>query len=122
MKKSKSSLFLMELIVVIFFFALTSAVCLQIFVQAHNYSKMTDELNDAILCCENVGEIFYEYKEDAKPVLEDIIKDVPEGYVVNLKFFDDGINRILGYSYVRQEDDYEVYSFTFNQHIKEVAE
>lgn len=64
MRKSKSSLFLMELIVVIFFFALTSAVCLQIFVKAHNIAANAEALNHASLYATNIGEVFYSCEGD----------------------------------------------------------
>ena len=41
----RSSLFLLELIIAILFFSLTSAVCVQIFVRAHLISRQTQELN-----------------------------------------------------------------------------
>ena len=44
----RSSLFLLELIIAILFFSLTSAVCVQIFVRAHLISRQTQELNTAL--------------------------------------------------------------------------
>ena len=44
----RSSLFLLELIIAILFFSLTSAVCVQIFVRAHLISRQTQELNMAL--------------------------------------------------------------------------
>lgn len=58
MKSSKSSLFLMELIIAILFFALASAVCIQLFVKAHVLGKNTTEENHALLLCQNLSEIF----------------------------------------------------------------
>ena len=42
-KSSRSALFLMELIFSILFFALASAVCVQLFVKAHLLSVSTQE-------------------------------------------------------------------------------
>lgn len=64
MKKSKSALFLMELIIVVLFFALTSAVCLQVFVKAHNVELETKNINHAIEWGDNLSEIFYEYNDN----------------------------------------------------------
>lgn len=45
---SRSSLFLMEMIVTILFFSLAAAVCVKCFVSAHMMGKETYELNHAI--------------------------------------------------------------------------
>ena len=47
MQKSKSALFLMELIIVILFFALTSAVCMRVFIKAHDVAHETESANYA---------------------------------------------------------------------------
>lgn len=59
MKHSKSSLFLMELIVVILFFSLASAVCIQLFARSHILSKETVEQNNAITQAQNLAETWY---------------------------------------------------------------
>lgn len=58
MKSSKSSLFLMEMIIAILFFSLASAVCIQLFVKAHLLGKTTTEENKALLMCQNFSEIY----------------------------------------------------------------
>lgn len=58
MKSSKSSLFLMELIIAILFFALASAVCIQLFVKSHLLGKTTTAENKALLMCQNFSEIY----------------------------------------------------------------
>ena len=58
MKSSKSSLFLMELIIAILFFSLASAVCIQLFVKSHLLGKTTTEANHALLMCQNFSEIY----------------------------------------------------------------
>lgn len=68
MKKSKSALFLMELIIVIFFFALTSAVCMQVFVKAHTIDENTQSLNAAVLWSTNAAEIFQEYGNEPEKI------------------------------------------------------
>jgi len=70
MKKSKSSLFLMELIIVVLFFALTSAVCLQVFVKAHTVDRETKNINHAVMWGDNLSEIFYEVGPDTARILE----------------------------------------------------
>lgn len=54
---SRSGIFLMEIIVAILFFALVSAVCLQIFVKAHGMSIRTAELNMAVSLTSSMAEI-----------------------------------------------------------------
>lgn len=58
MKTSKSSLFLMELIIAILFFAMASAVCIQLFVKSHLLGNTTAEENHALLLCQNLSEIY----------------------------------------------------------------
>lgn len=119
MNHSKSSLFLMEMIIVILFFSLAASVCLQIFVKAHLYGRDTEELNTAVLLAENAGELFYEY-EDAFPQHEDLIlEDVPEGYEVTLKTSSDENFLYLDYAYIRTEDHVTVYELSFKDRRKE---
>nr|WP_320025562.1 hypothetical protein [uncultured Acetobacterium sp.] len=56
-QSSKYSLFLLELIIVIFFFAISSAVCVQLYAKAHVLSTSTRELNIAITKAEGAAEI-----------------------------------------------------------------
>lgn len=56
-QSSKYSLFLLELIIVIFFFAISSAVCVQLYAKAHVLSSSTRELNIAITKAEGAAEI-----------------------------------------------------------------
>lgn len=54
----RSSLFLLELIIAILFFSLTSAVCVQIFVRAHLISSQTQEQNMALEKISGFTEVF----------------------------------------------------------------
>lgn len=54
----KSSLFLIELILAIAFFALASAVCLQLFVKSHTISHETAQLNTAVNLASSAAECF----------------------------------------------------------------
>ncbi|MBD5548796.1 MAG: hypothetical protein HDQ97_15665 [Lachnospiraceae bacterium] len=58
-KSSKSGLFLMELILSILFFSLSSAICVQLFVKSHLISQQSVDLNIAVEWCQNVAETFY---------------------------------------------------------------
>lgn len=57
MNKSKTSLVLMELIITILFFSLASAVCVQLFVNAHLVAKDTKKLNAAINITQSISEV-----------------------------------------------------------------
>lgn len=62
--KSKSELFLMELIIVILFFSLSAAVCLQLFVKAHTLDEKTVEQYNTVVWCQNLAELYTEYDGD----------------------------------------------------------
>ncbi len=55
---SKTSLFLMEIIIAILFFSLSSAVCLRLFVAAHLLAQKDQNLNHAIMWSQNFSESF----------------------------------------------------------------
>ena len=55
---SKTSLFLMELIISILFFSISGAICIELFVKAHSLSKESVELNNSVLWTQNVSEVF----------------------------------------------------------------
>ncbi|MCM1024796.1 MAG: hypothetical protein NC432_00015 [Roseburia sp.] len=59
MKHSRSSLFLMELIIAILFFSLASAVCIQLFARSHLLSRETVNQNNAITQAQNLAESWY---------------------------------------------------------------
>ncbi len=58
MKHSKSSLFLMELIIALLFFSLASTVCIRLFVKAHALSAQTVDQNYAVNYAQNMAEAF----------------------------------------------------------------
>ena len=59
MNRSKTSLFLMELIIAILFFSLSCGVCIQLFFKAHQLSNKSENLSSSVLWCENIAELFY---------------------------------------------------------------
>ncbi|QNM07090.1 hypothetical protein [Qiania dongpingensis] len=62
----KSSIFLMELILALFFFSLASAVCMQLFAKSHLARTQTEELNYAIPLSESAAEGFQSVSGDLK--------------------------------------------------------
>ena len=71
---SRSSIFLMEIIIAILFFSLVSAVCLQVFVKAHNMTEETARLNMAVTVVGNTAEMTKAAESPDKVV--DIVKEV----------------------------------------------
>lgn len=55
---SKSSLFLMEMMVVILFFALTSAICVHLFVQSYQTAQQSEALTNGVIQAESAAEIY----------------------------------------------------------------
>lgn len=55
---SKTSLFLMELIIAILFFSISGSICVKLFVEAHLLSKASVEINNSVLWAQNVSELF----------------------------------------------------------------
>lgn len=55
--KSKTSLFLMELILTIAIFAVASAICMQLFVKSREYSHDSYDLDNASIICQNIHEL-----------------------------------------------------------------
>lgn len=58
MKSSKSSLFLLELIIAILFFSIASAACIQLFAKAHTLDIKTGEQNHTIIWSQNLAELW----------------------------------------------------------------
>ena len=56
---SKSGIFLMELILSILFFSIAAAVCVKLFVTAHQLSDQSVNLNHAVAMAESIAEAFY---------------------------------------------------------------
>lgn len=55
--KSRTSLFLIELIISLLFFSLASAICVKFFVEAHLIGVKTRELNNAVAISQGIAEI-----------------------------------------------------------------
>lgn len=78
MKHSKSSLLLIEMIICIFFFGLSAAICSQFFAKAHLTSKDTIEENYGEIIVQNLAECFYATNGD----FEQIVSEHYNGYAV----------------------------------------
>ena len=73
----KSSLFLLELILSLFFFSLASAVCIQLFAKAHVTEKETEELNHAVPLAESAAEAYHSVLGD----LDRLAVLLPDGHL-----------------------------------------
>lgn len=78
----RSSLFLMELIMAILFFALASAVCVQLFAKAHLTGQATQDLNGAVSQCQSFAEAAYG-SEDPYAVFPKAVQDNKGGAVLS---------------------------------------
>ncbi len=70
MKHSKSTLFLMELIIAILFFSLASTICIQLFAKSHLLSKQTVNENHAVIQAQNLAECFLATEGDMTKLRE----------------------------------------------------
>ena len=64
MKHSRSSLFLMEMIIAILFFSLASAVCIQLFARSHLLSTKTVNRNHAVTQAQSLAESYLSLEGD----------------------------------------------------------
>lgn len=80
-RAKSSSLFLMELILAILFFSITSAVCVQFFVKSHLLSKESKALSQAVTECSNIAEIasVSDSAKEAISTLRDRYPDIQAG-------------------------------------------
>jgi hypothetical protein len=56
--RNQSSLFLIEVIIAVFFFAITAVVCIRIFVKAHIVSENSQVLTQTYIEADNIAQVF----------------------------------------------------------------
>ena len=78
-RKHGSSLFLLEVMIAILFFSVSSAICTQILVKAHMISNEAQELTQAVNACCNAAEMVR--CADSPAELESILSDAYESSV-----------------------------------------
>lgn len=69
MHNSKASLYLMELMISILFFAISSTVCIQLFVKAHMFNEETDIRTNAVVTIQNTAEYFLSSSGDKEQTM-----------------------------------------------------
>lgn len=70
MKISKSALFLFELIVVIFLFTVSAAICINIFAKSYSFSTTSEALTMSSLKAETAAEVFKDKDGDLNGIQE----------------------------------------------------
>lgn len=75
MNASKSSSFLMELILSILFFSVASAVCIQLFAKAHLLDQKTGYQNQAVIWAENLASLWQAENGDLSLVRDTLCAD-----------------------------------------------
>ena len=90
--KSKTSLFLMELIITILLFAACGSVCVRLFVTSHVMTKETVELNEAVSIAQGFAEVMRGTDGDIESVLEHYPNAVHGGEGFFEVFYDEDFN------------------------------
>lgn len=84
----KSSLFLMEIMINILFFAVLVTICLQLFFKAHNLSENTTALHRSVTTCSSIAEV-YQSNHDGKEVIMTVYPDAIALNSTILIYFDE---------------------------------
>ncbi|MCL1989176.1 MAG: hypothetical protein FWG64_14575 [Firmicutes bacterium] len=99
MAKSKSGLFLMELIIAIAFFSVSSAICIQLFALAHTLTASSVNMQMAVINAQSAAETFKVAGDDVDYLRQLLQADIVDGNVV--ANFDEDWNRISAAEEVR---------------------
>ena len=57
-RKQHSGIFMMEMIMVVFFFILCASICILVFVKADRMSRDAADLNQSVLIAQSVAEVW----------------------------------------------------------------
>lgn len=104
--KSKTSLFLMELIITILLFAGCGAVCVRVFVTSHVMTRETVELNEAVSIAQGFAEVMRGTDGDIGSVLE---------------HYPDAVSGGEGFFEVFYDEDFEVCSYNEASYVGDVT-
>ena len=78
-RHSKASLFLLEIMLNILFFAVLVTICLQLFFKAHNLSTDTTAMHQAVTACTSIAEVY-----QSTPNGEEMILNIyPDAIILN---------------------------------------
>ncbi len=95
MNRSKSSLFLMELIIGLLFFSLASTICISLFVKSHTISTYTKNLNYAVTQSQNMAEAFLGLDGDMEQMRNVFPKSILNEQQTMLTVYDNEYHSIL---------------------------
>jgi len=104
--KSKTSLFLMELIITILFFSVCAAVCMQLFVQTHLLGQKTRELNHAVATAQGCAEVM----RGTDGSIDEILKFYPSAVSDNETFLE-----------VYYDSDFKVCEYTDAAYVADIT-
>jgi hypothetical protein len=88
--KSKSGLFLTELMLCIFFFALGSAICLQMFVKAHVLSEKSRDLSFSIEAASTMIDYWKDCNGDYDILMEELLSGEYTDNIFTIYYSKDG--------------------------------
>ena len=138
MRNSRASLFLMELMISIMFFAISGAVCIQLFVKAHTINEVTEDKSKATLIAQDICEYFHytggdkydmlsyywDYEETEDSILlyftesGDICSSVGATYVAALTFEQELSYHILTLDIKSTDDQESLYSTRIKKYVQ----
>jgi len=75
---SKTSLFLIELTIIILFFSICSAICVQIFATAQMQARRSNSLTGSVLACQSIAEIYKAENGDFEKIIS-VLEDTKNG-------------------------------------------
>lgn len=140
-EKSKSSLFLMEMIITILLFSVCGAICMRLFAASNTLSRQTKELNKAVA----VAQGFAEVMRGTDGTLQSIMEEYPNSvsgsdgyfevfydkdftecpyneavYVGDITLTPNGAIQNMEVRIVRLSDYEEIYSLTATKYMNKV--
>ena len=138
MRNSRASLFLMELMISILFFAISGAVCIQLFVKAHTINEETAAKSKATLIAQDICEYYHytngnkadmlsyywDYEETEDSILlyftesGDICSSVGATYVATLTFGQELSYHILPLDIKSTDEQESLYSTKIKKYVQ----
>ncbi|MBQ7564325.1 MAG: hypothetical protein IJT16_10085 [Lachnospiraceae bacterium] len=143
-KNAGTSLFLMEMIIIVLFFSVSSAVCVQAFVNSHLIDRKTQELNHAVYAAQSVAEVM----KGTDGTIESLLSAYPEAkaaenglslyynsefkscngsdphlsYLLEASLSREGTLETIQISVIKTEDQSEIYALTATKYRNGIIE
>ncbi len=76
---SGSGVFLMEMIMVVFFFIICASICILVFVRANHMSRLAKDTNQSVIAAESIAEVWKQEGENGLIQRMNAISDAAEG-------------------------------------------